>query len=185
MEEKFDVLDALGQYTGKIATRSECHQNGLWHRGVVIFIVSPDHQRVLLQKRSTTKKLWPGLWDVTSGGHVLAGEFGYQAGLRELQEEISLTLNPHDLICLGGNLSQNHAPNIKDYHYNEYYVTIQDVDPTQLRLQDTEVSALQWFSCQELASRIAHNFNGLVKKQGCFETLLRYVNLIAQASCKS
>ena len=28
MEEKFDVLNELGEFTGKIATRDECHKKG-------------------------------------------------------------------------------------------------------------------------------------------------------------
>ena len=39
MEEKFDVLNDLGEFTGKIATREECHQGGLWHRAVYAFIM--------------------------------------------------------------------------------------------------------------------------------------------------
>ena len=29
MEEKFDVLNELGEFTGEVATREECHKNGL------------------------------------------------------------------------------------------------------------------------------------------------------------
>ena len=39
-----------------------------------------------------SKKLWPGLWDVGVGGHVDAGEFGYQAIIREATEELGLQL---------------------------------------------------------------------------------------------
>ena len=34
MEERFDVLNELGEFTGKVATREECHRKGLWHRAV-------------------------------------------------------------------------------------------------------------------------------------------------------
>lgn len=39
-----------------------------------------------------SKKLWPGLWGVGVGGHVDAGEFGYQAIIRETTEELGLQL---------------------------------------------------------------------------------------------
>ena len=39
MEEKFDVLNELGEFTGEIATRDECHKKGLWHRAVYAFII--------------------------------------------------------------------------------------------------------------------------------------------------
>ena len=72
--EEFDVLDENGEFTFKTATREECHTKGLWHRAVYAFIFNKNGD-VLLQKRSELKKLWPNLWDVTVGGHVLAGEF--------------------------------------------------------------------------------------------------------------
>ena len=56
MEEKFDVLNELGEFTGKIATREECHAKGLWHRAVYAFIID-DNGNILLQKRSANKKL--------------------------------------------------------------------------------------------------------------------------------
>ena len=39
MEERFDVLNELGEFTGKTATREECHKQGLWHRAVYAFII--------------------------------------------------------------------------------------------------------------------------------------------------
>ncbi len=79
MNEIFDILNENGEYTNEVASREECHKKGLWHKAVVVFILSTDNKKVLLQQRSSTKKLWPNLWDITAGGHVLTGEFGYQA----------------------------------------------------------------------------------------------------------
>lgn len=82
--EYFDVLNENGEFTGKVETRENCHEKGLWHRAIYGFIFN-EQGEVLLQKRSKTKKLWPGLWDITAGGHVLAGEFGEQALIREVK----------------------------------------------------------------------------------------------------
>ena len=56
-------------------------------KNVYAFIID-DNKNVLLQKRSNTKKLWPNMWDVTVGGHVDSGEFGRQALIREVKEEL-------------------------------------------------------------------------------------------------
>ena len=85
--EEFDVLNENGEFTFKTATREECHTKGLWHRAVYAFIFNKNGD-VLLQKRSNQKKLWPNLWDITAGGHVLAGEFGKDALKREVKEEL-------------------------------------------------------------------------------------------------
>lgn len=54
--ESFDVLNEYGEFTGKIATREECHKNGYWHRAVYAFIID-NNGNVLLQKRSANKKI--------------------------------------------------------------------------------------------------------------------------------
>ena len=87
MKEYFDVLTENGEYTDRIETRDECHSKGLWHKAVAVFIINSKNQ-VLLQKRSANKKLWPNLWDISAGGHVFAGEFGFQAIIRENKEEL-------------------------------------------------------------------------------------------------
>ena len=58
MEEKFDVLNERGEFTGKIATREECHKKGLWHRAVYAFIID-DNKNILLQKRRQIKNYGP------------------------------------------------------------------------------------------------------------------------------
>ena len=96
MEERFDVLNELGEFTGKIATREECHKNGLWHRAVYGFIID-ENKNVLLQKRSGNKKLWPNMWDITAGGHVNSGEFGRQALIREVKEELGIDIKDDEI----------------------------------------------------------------------------------------
>ena len=78
MEEYFDVLDENGEFTNRVESREKCHKDGLWHKAVALFIINSKNQ-VLLQKRSANKRLWPNLWDITAGGHVLTGEFGFQS----------------------------------------------------------------------------------------------------------
>lgn len=105
MEENFDILNELGEFTGEIATREECHKKGLWHRAVYAFIIDDNKGNILLQKRSSNKKLWPNMWDVTVGGHVNAGEFGRQALIREVKEELGIEINDNDIKYLVGSTS--------------------------------------------------------------------------------
>lgn len=53
------------------------------------------------------------MWDITAGGHVLAGEFGFQAIIREAKEELGLDLNKNDITFIGSAISTN----IKGRHY--------------------------------------------------------------------
>ena len=43
MNEFFDVLNSNGEYTNKIASREECHEKGVWHKAVVLVILSEDN----------------------------------------------------------------------------------------------------------------------------------------------
>lgn len=181
MSELIDILTPSGDYTDQTATRDECHRQGYPHRGVVVFIIHPDHQKVLLQQRSVKKRLWPNLWDITAGGHVDTGEFGFEAAIREAKEEIGLQLTPNDLICIGSNTSENFFPNMTDRHFNEYFIVERDLDPAKLTLDPTEVQALRWFTLNEIKNHIDQKSGQLVPKTGCWERILRYLDTHPQA----
>ena len=89
--EYLDILTENGIYMGKTATKKECHENGYWHRSAYAFIINSNNE-VLLQKRSHLKKVEPNTIDITLGGHILAGEFGIDALIREAKEELGIDL---------------------------------------------------------------------------------------------
>lgn len=173
MEEYFDVLNEKGEYTGKIESREKCHRKGLWHKAVVVFIINSKGQ-VLLQKRSANKKLWPNTWDVTVGGHVLAGEFGFQSILRECEEELGIKLNKNDITFIGAGISTNIKGNIVNNHFNEYYVANKEINETKLKLQEEEVSEVRWINKNDIIAKIKDNYNGITDKEGCWEYLIKY-----------
>ena len=172
MEEKFDVLNELGEFTGKIASREECHKKGLWHRAVYAFIID-EKGNVLLQKRSSQKKLWPNLWDVTVGGHVESGEFGRQALIREAKEELGIEIGDNVIKYLVGSTSINKQGDIINKHFNECYLIMRDIDISEIKLQKEEVSEVKYFSKDELLKRITNNYDGLTEKTGPWNFLKR------------
>ena len=155
MAEKFDVLNELGEFTGQVASREDCHKKGLWHRAVYAFIIDKN-SNVLLQKRSKEKKLWPNLWDVTLGGHVDSGEFGRQALIREAKEELGLDLNDNDIKYLVGSTSINIKGNIINKHYNECYLIKKDIDVSKIKLQKEEVSEVKYFSKEDILKSLEY-----------------------------
>lgn len=82
------------------AARSQVHGLGLLHRSVHV-AVCDNAGHLLLQKRSCRKDTSPGLWDISVGGHLDAGESYLAAALRECGEEIGVTVRPEDLTSLG------------------------------------------------------------------------------------
>lgn len=173
MEELFDVLNEKGEYTGKVETREKCHKEGLWHKAVALFIINSKGQ-VLLQKRSIKKKMWPNMWDITGGGHVLAGEFGFQAIIREMKEELGIDLEKNDTTFIGSAISINIKGDIVNKHFNEYYIVNKDVDESKLKLDAEEVSEVTWVEKNEIIKRVKNNFDGITDKEGCWEYLVKY-----------
>ena len=171
--EYFDVLNENGEFTGKIESREECHKKGLWHRAVYGFIFNKNGE-VLLQKRSKNKKLWPNLWDVTVGGHVLSGEFGKQALIRETKEELGIVIKENEIQYLVGSTSSNIKGNIINNHFNECYIITKDIEISQIQLQEDEVEEVRWFPKQEILARINDNFNGITEKTGPWNFLKKY-----------
>ena len=172
MEEKFDVLNELGEFTGEVATRDECHKKGLWHRAVYAFIID-NKGNILLQKRSKNKKLWPNMWDVTVGGHVDSGEFGRQALIREVKEELGIELDDSDIKYLVGSTSINKKGDIINKHYNECYLITKDISISEIKIQKEEVSEVKYFSKDELLKRISNNYDGLTDKKDPWNFLER------------
>ena len=87
--ELIDIYDSAGERIGRVE-RSRAHgDNTLLHRAAHVFVFSRDG-RVLLQKRALTKRIQPGKWDASVGGHLAAGEDYLTGARRELAEELGL-----------------------------------------------------------------------------------------------
>lgn len=87
-EEWFDVVDEHDRVIGS-ALRREVHARGLLHRSVHA-LVSDAAGRVLLQRRSMRKDLYPNQWAASASGHVDRGEDYDTAMVRELGEELGI-----------------------------------------------------------------------------------------------
>lgn len=177
MSEFIDVLNKNGEYMNKTATREECFKNGLWHKAVLVFIISNDNNKVLLQQRSANKKLWPNLWDITAGGHVLAGEFGYQAVIRETKEEIGIDIKKEELEFIGSTISETIKGDIVNRLFNENYIVHKDIDLKDIKLQEEEVQDIKWFDKETVINKIKNNHEDLTKKTGCWEYLAKYFEM--------
>ena len=173
--ELLDVVDENNNLTGIKEDKDIIHQKGLWHRAVYAFIIDKKGN-VLLQKRSANKKMWPNMWDVTVGGHVDSNEFGRQALIREVKEELGIDIKDDDIKYLIGSTSINKKENIIDKHYNECYLITKEIDIEKIDLQKEEVSEVKYFTKREILERINNNYEGLTEKTGPWNFLERILN---------
>ena len=144
---------------------------------VEYFDVLNEKGDVLLQKRSANKKMWPNLWDVTLGGHVLTGEFGMDALIRETKEELNLDLYENQIRYLVGSSSSDVKGNIINKHFNECYIITADVDISKLSLQEEEVSEVKWFGKKDILEKVNNNFDGITDKTGPWNFLKKYYEI--------
>jgi isopentenyl-diphosphate delta-isomerase type 1 len=89
-EEIFDVVDERDHIVGQ-ERRSEVHRRNLRHRAVHVLVFNSKGE-LFLQKRSMAKDTFPGAWDSSASGHLCSGEDYDPCAVRELQEEIGLSL---------------------------------------------------------------------------------------------
>jgi len=90
-DEIFDIVDENDKVIGN-AFRHEVHARKLWHRAVHVMVVGKEG-KIFLQKRSLRKDTAPGRWDSACSGHVDTGEDYLTSAVRELKEEIGLTVS--------------------------------------------------------------------------------------------
>jgi isopentenyldiphosphate isomerase len=89
-EELFPIVDEEGNVVGR-ALRTECHdgRSFILHPVVHLYVFNSKGE-LYLQKRSLSKKIQPGKWDTSVGGHVDYGEVIEEALRREAREELGI-----------------------------------------------------------------------------------------------
>ena len=124
--------------------RSEAHRTGLWHRSAHIWIYN-NKSEILLQLRSADKIIFPGRWDISSAGHIGAGEIPIESAIRELEEEIGLNVSDKDLqfykISKQSSTYKSYTDN--EFHY-VYFLKYND-DISNLILQKEEVEDIRFY----------------------------------------
>ena len=143
MDELLDILDESGRPTGEVVLKSEAHRLGLWHRCFHCWICGSDAagSYVLLQRRAATKDTWPDYLDVTAAGHLAAGEKVLD-GLREVEEELGLRVEPERIVPLGTRRVEQEIPAGCDREFHEVFLVFDATPPEDLCLQREEVSAV-------------------------------------------
>jgi len=97
--ELVDIYDEHGVLTGKTTTKVNVKSKLLYHKAIHVWIIN-DKNQILIQKRNETKKIFPGLWDISVAGHVTSGELSIDTAVKELYEELGIEVKREDLLYL-------------------------------------------------------------------------------------
>ncbi|MCI6859378.1 MAG: NUDIX domain-containing protein [Eubacterium sp.] len=154
--EYLDLRDEDGNSTGIVRERKLVHRDGDLHGTSHVWIVRPNKKSgwdVLLQKRSQKKDAFPGCYDISSAGHLPAGQDFLPSALRELKEELGIEAEENQLHFLG--IHKGYSEEIfygepfRNYEISHVYLYTEPVDIGKLKLQEDEVDSVCWMDLQE------------------------------------
>jgi isopentenyl-diphosphate Delta-isomerase len=89
-DEQLILVDSHDREIGFLAKADAHRGNGTLHRAFSLFVFNPAGE-LLLQRRASSKRLWPGYWSNTCCSHPRRGETMRLAIRRRLREELGLT----------------------------------------------------------------------------------------------
>lgn len=87
-DELVDIVDDADRVIDQ-ATRHEVRRRNLRHRSVYVLVFNSAGQ-LFIHRRTPTKDVFPGQWDVAAGGVLNAGEDYDDGAKRELREELGV-----------------------------------------------------------------------------------------------
>lgn len=90
-----------------------------------------------------------------------------------MKEELGIEINDNDIKYLVGSTSINEQGNIINKHYNECYLITKNINISDIKIQEDEVSEVKYFSKDEILKRISNNYEGLAVKTGVWNFLER------------
>lgn len=99
MLASYEIIQIVDENNTEIAavSRQLMRQQNLIHRACYILVFNKAGE-LFIQRRTKTKDIYPGCWDVAAGGVVLANESYEESARRELQEELGIC-GKHLIFC--------------------------------------------------------------------------------------
>ncbi len=149
-DELIDILNENGTNSNRVALKSEAHRSGLWHASVHIWMYTKNKE-VLVQKRAANKDTYPNLWDISVAGHIGEGEQPRQAAIREVAEELGITIMSEALKAIGVHkASKKPTSQIIDNEFNHIFCCEFLYDIATLKLQQEEVAGVKLIPLAQL-----------------------------------
>ncbi len=145
-------MDCRGAKTGGVISRDEAHRTGVWHGAFHCLIIGERNGRgyALFQKRAAAKKIAPGKFDVSVGGHYAAGEDATVAGPREIREELGLDVRFEELVPLGRRVFVYcFTPGVTELEFQDVFLLYRTINTDALTLQREELGGVVEMNVEE------------------------------------
>lgn len=169
--ELFDILDENGNKTGKTKLRSKVHRDGDWHKTIHIWIIN-DNGDILLQRRCATKDSNPNMLDISSAGHLSAGDDSLEGALRELKEELNLDIKPEELHFIKTlKESTKYTETFINNEFNDLYVLRTNKRIEDMKFQEEEISEIMYIPYKKFKEMIKNRQPDLLMREKEFKIL--------------
>ena len=142
-DEIVDLIDGNDRVIGT-AFRREVRAKNLFHRGAGI-LVRNSRGEIYVHRRTETKDVFPGRYDMLVGGMVASGESYEIAARRELGEELGIREAELSPLFV----------HLYDGPHNHVRVTVFETTwDGPIRHQESEIAWGRWMSLDEILERI-------------------------------
>jgi isopentenyldiphosphate isomerase len=150
-QDKMKITDSQKELLVRVNEKNEVIgpiERGLAHKSKTtyrtIYVIVKDMEgKVLIQKRSRTKDLFPGCWDLSVGGHVNFGNSYAFTAIRELDEELGIKAREKELRYMGEVLVK--LPLSSEFFWvYEYSLN----EGQKIEFAREEVSEIKWMSME-------------------------------------
>ncbi len=146
MAEYWDIYDENRKLTGKTIKRGDAFAEGEYYVCCEVWIMNSKNQMLMTQRHPAKKA--GGLWEF-SGGGVLAGETTKQAAVREIREELGLTIEISDLELLEVFKNRN--------YFMDIFIVKKDFDLKDLVFDADEVVDAKFLTDEEIEDMISES----------------------------
>ena len=156
MSELWDVYTIDRKKNGKICARGE-QENLLkaeFHLWVMVWIKNPKTGKYLVSQRSADKDTDPLKWE-TVAGHSIAGDTSLDAALREVFEEVGITLEREKATVLATKVALTYDGFRHNWIRDSYYFETTE-EPDLQRATTNEVIQTRWLTVAEIRKMYDH-----------------------------
>lgn len=165
---------------GQGAEKNDIFEKGLLHGAAHVWIWRKNHGvvEILLQKRSSTKRTWPNLYDISAAGHIDFDEQPLSAALRETKEEIGINIDVSELSLFSVQRVHLIAPDGSIENEFQWLYITQLIENQTFNLQKIEVDSLEWIPLATFHSQLINKPNKYVPHGKIYyETVLLAITL--------
>jgi isopentenyldiphosphate isomerase len=161
--ELFDIVDENGTPTGETVEREYAHSHGIRHRTSHVWLLRLRNgvPQVLLQIRSPDKDSYPGCYDISSAGHIPAGDGFLDSALRELREELGITAEASELVYCGQRQIEFreifHGKEFWDKQVSNIYALLCQTDAEDFVIQKSELDSVVWMDWEQCLDMVINN----------------------------